>query len=182
MNAPTNPGRPDLQALLSLFPSAGDIADACSVPADDVPEPYRRLLVHPHHMTITMEAHHGDEVWTQILSVHRDGDYYARRILLRLKRSNRVALYGIVRVNLALCAPAVREEIVAGQKPFGRVLIDHDVMRRIETTEFLRITPGPNLTNWFDLPTPTPTYGRLAIIHCDEQPAVELLEIVRPEL
>jgi hypothetical protein len=34
---------------------------------------------------------------------------------------------------------------------------------------------------WFGLTEPVRTYGRLAIIHCDEQPAVELLEIVAPE-
>jgi chorismate-pyruvate lyase len=132
-------------------------------------------------MTVTVEAHHGDEVRTRILNVHRDGDFYARRILLELKGSGRVVQYGIVRVNLAECAPAVREEIVAGQKPFGRVLIDHDVMRRIEPTEFLRIIPGPNMMHWFGLQQPEPTYGRLALIHCDERPAVELVEIVIPE-
>ena len=31
---------------------------------------------------------------------------------------------------------------------------------------------------WFGLTKPQPLYGRLGFIHCDEQPAVELLEIV----
>ena len=34
---------------------------------------------------------------------------------------------------------------------------------------------------WFGLDRPQLTYGRLAIIHCDDQPAVEVLEIVAPE-
>jgi hypothetical protein len=181
MNAPAKLTRPDLLALLSLFPSADDIAGHQTVAPEAVPQPYRDLLVHPHHMTVTVEAHHGDEVRTRILNVHRDGDSYARRILLELKGSGRVVQYGIVRVNLALCAPAVRDEIVAGQKPFGRILIDHDVMRRIEPTEFLQIVPGPNMVGWFGLARPEPTYGRLALIHCDERPAVELVEIVIPE-
>jgi len=37
------------------------------------------------------------------------------------------------------------------------------------------------MMKWFALDKPLRTYGRLAIIHCDEQPAVELLEIVVPE-
>jgi hypothetical protein len=32
----------------------------------------------------------------------------------------------------------------------------------------------------FGLDTPIPTYGRLALIHCDGYPAVEVLEIVIP--
>jgi hypothetical protein len=37
------------------------------------------------------------------------------------------------------------------------------------------------MMGWFGLDSPRPTYGRFALIHCDEQPAVELLEIVVPE-
>ena len=33
---------------------------------------------------------------------------------------------------------------------------------------------------WFGLKEPATLYGRLAIIHCDGKPAVELLEIVAP--
>ena len=33
----------------------------------------------------------------------------------------------------------------------------------------------------YALDDPAPTYGRLAIIHCDGRPAVELVEIVAPD-
>ena len=35
---------------------------------------------------------------------------------------------------------------------------------------------GPAMVKWFGLDGPRPTYGRLAFIYCNEQPAVELLE------
>ena len=53
-------------------------------------------------------------------------------------------------------------------------------VRRIEPMAFFRVTPGPLLTKWFGLPGPRDTYGRLGIIHCDEQPAIEVLEILAP--
>jgi hypothetical protein len=34
---------------------------------------------------------------------------------------------------------------------------------------------------WFGGGDPKPIYGRLALIHCDGKPAVELLEVVAPE-
>jgi hypothetical protein len=37
------------------------------------------------------------------------------------------------------------------------------------------------MMKWFGLDSPRPTYGRLAYIHCNGRPAVELLEIVAPE-
>jgi hypothetical protein len=45
----------------------------------------------------------------------------------------------------------------------------------------LRAIPGYELTQAFGLDEARPTYGRLAIIHCDGKPAIELLEVVAPE-
>jgi chorismate-pyruvate lyase len=109
------------------------------------------------------------------------GDSYSRKILLALQRTGRVVMFGLMRVNFRYCSEAIRQEILGGQTPLGRVLINHNVLRRIEPTAFLRVFPGPAMAEWFGLDAPRPTYGRFALIHCDEQPAVELLEIVAPE-
>jgi hypothetical protein len=181
MNDPTNYAEPDLRALFSLFPPIGDMPEYEFVPADEVPPPYCGLLVHEQHMTVTVEAHHGDLVDLRILARHRSDHSYARKILLALQKSGRVVQFGIMRVHLRYCGDAVRREIEAGETPLGRILIEHDVLRRIEPTAYLRVTPGLAMMNWFGLERPQTTYGRLAYIHCDGQPAVELLEIVRPE-
>jgi hypothetical protein len=181
MSDPVRIDGPDLRTLFALFPTAGDEPEFELVPADKVPPPYHALLVHEEHMTVTVEAYHGDLVNVRILERVLNGDFYARKILLELQGSGRVVQFGIVRVNLRFCSADVRQEILAGQTPFGRILINHNVLRRIEPTAFLRVTPGPAMMKWFNLKRPIPTYGRLAYIHCDEQPAVELLEIVIPE-
>lgn len=181
MNGPAPLAGPDLHSLLALFPPADDVSEYEFVPADEVPPPYHGLLVHEHHMTVTVEAHHGDRVNVCILARMQSGDCYARKILLALQKTGRVVQFGIVRVNLRYCSDAVRQEILAGQTPLGRILIEHDVLRRIEPTAFLRVIPGQAMKSWFGLKRNRPTYGRLALIHCDGQPAVELLEIVAPE-
>ena len=89
--------------------------------------------------------------------------------------------FGIMRVRLGYCSEAVQKEIIAEKTPLGRILIQHNVLRRIEPTAFLRVIPGTAMMKWFGLDRPKPSYGRLAYIHCDDQPAVELLEIVAPE-
>jgi hypothetical protein len=174
---------PDLRGLYALFrrDTLDEIPEHEIVPGDEVPEPYRRLLVHEHHMTVTVEDFHGDAVDVRVLDRIEGGTFYARKILLALQKSGRVVQFGIMRINLALCGPAVRKEIIAAQTPLGRILIEHDVLRRIEPKNFLRIVPGNDMMKWFGLARPRPTYGRLALIHCDGQPAVELLEIVAPE-
>ena len=75
----------------------------------------------------------------------------------------------------------MREAIVAGQTPLGRILIEHNVLRRDRADGFLRVAAGPAVAKWFGLTEPRPTYGRLAVIHCDGQPGDRVLEIVAPE-
>jgi hypothetical protein len=172
---------PELDDLFALFPPAEDVGAFEEVPEYEVPPPYHRLLVHEHHMTVTVEAHHGGRVDVKVLQVHKDKQAYARKILLALQGTGRVVQFGIMRVHLQYCSAKVKQEILAEKTPLGRILIENNVLRRIEPTAYLRVTPGPGMMKWFGLKEPRITYGRLALIHCDHQPAVELLEIVTPE-
>lgn len=174
---PHGPRLPDLYRLFS--------ADAPSpehelLPAGDVPPPYHALLVHEHHMTVTVEAFHKSPVDVVVLDRRRDGDNYARKILLRTQSDGRIVQSGIVRIHLNYCSEPVRDAILAERTPLGRILIQHDVLRRIEPTAYFRLRPGPYLRNWFGRPDPFETYGRLGIIYCDGRPAIDLLEVLAP--
>jgi hypothetical protein len=181
MNDTPRRTRPDLRDLFALFDAVEEMPEVEWVAADEVPPPYDRLLVHPHHMTVTVEAHHGDLVDVHILERHRAEDWYARKILLELQKSRKVVLFGLVRIILAYCGRDVQARIVEGKTPLGRILIEHDVLRRIEPTAFMRVLPGPWTRRYFGV-SQGETYGRLAVIHCDERPAIKLLEIVAPAL
>ncbi|MBY0228299.1 MAG: hypothetical protein K2W96_03355, partial [Gemmataceae bacterium] len=75
---------PRLEDLLALFPDER-LPGRVAVAGEDVPEPYRSLLVHEHHMTVTVEAHHGGPVDVRVLDRRSDGELYSRRILLALR-------------------------------------------------------------------------------------------------
>src|SRR5262249_33101885 len=132
MTIPADFAGPELRKLYALFPSADDPPEYELVPADEIPEPYHGLLVHEHHMTVTVEVHHGGPVEVRILARHHEGDLYARKILLIVQATGRVVQFGIMKINLGVCSQVVREEIVAGQTPLGKILIAHDILRRIE--------------------------------------------------
>jgi hypothetical protein len=172
---------PTLPELFALFPPVCEVPQYKIVPGDAVPPPYHRLLVHEHHMTVTVEAHHRDRVYTDTVACLSTEEWYARMILLRLESTDRPIQFGIVRVYYHYLIPEVRAAILAGRTPLGRILIQHNVLRRIEPTAYLRVSLGPTMQRWFDVDRPAVTYGRLGFIYCDEQPAVELLEIVAPE-
>jgi chorismate-pyruvate lyase len=171
---------PTVKSLFALFPGPDDRLDYEVVSGAEVPEPYHGLLVHHHHMTVTVEAYHGGPVDVRILARRRDGSRYARKILLVHRATGRVVQFGIARLDLDQTSPAVRAAIVAGKTPLGRILIEHNVMRRIEPTTYLRIRPGPAQLAWFGLPRADVYYGRLAVLYCDGKPAIEVLEVVAP--
>jgi hypothetical protein len=73
----------------------------------------------------------------------------------------------------------VRDEILRKQMPLGAILIKHDVLRRIKPRWFIRCPATGPLMRLFGRPsTPEDAYGRIGTIYCNDEPAIELIEIV----
>ncbi|HJZ60262.1 MAG TPA: hypothetical protein VKE74_35290 [Gemmataceae bacterium] len=171
---------PTFDHLYRLFPDTSDRPAAAVIPADDVPPPYHRLLVHTHHMTVTVEAFYGSPVDVKVLACRRAGNEYARKILLALQGDGRIVQFGLVRIDLGVCSEPVRNAIVEGKTPLGRVLIQHNMLRRIEPVAFLRVRLSAKMAEWFGVPAGSETYGRVGVIYTGDRPAVEVLEILAP--
>ena len=171
---------PDFAGLYGMFPDPEGPPLAEVVPAHEVPEPYRGLLVHTHHMTVTVEQFHGSLVGVRVLDSRLEGDTYCRKILLVLQGTDRVVQFGAVRIHLNHCEPAVREAILAQQTPLGRILIERGVLRSIHPTAYLKVIPNASMRGWFGMDSPATTYGRLGVITTDGRPAIEVLEVVAP--
>jgi len=146
-----------------------------------VPLASRVLLAHDAHMTVTVEQRHGCRVSVEVLSSHESKTHYVRKILLRRTSDNRVVQYGIVRLKLDAIDAKTLAEILAKQIPLGRVLIQHNVMRHVELLDVWSVRCGDELAKHFDVRTGHETFGRTALIYCNDEPAIELLEIVAPE-
>jgi chorismate-pyruvate lyase len=171
----------ELSALIKLFyADASALGRFTQVSAAEMPQPYRQLLAHQHHMTVTVEAHHRSPVDVRVCERKTDGNYYSRKILLARQSDGRVVQFGIMRVNFAYLSLEVRREIESELIPLGRVLINHNVLREIELESLWKVEPGPDLCQLFDISLGQVTYGRTALIHCNGEPGVELLEIVTP--
>lgn len=171
-----------LEQLARLFyPSLAALGAFTEVTADDMPDYARRLLAHHEHMTVTVEAFHGSAVDVRVLSAQTQGDHYARKILLARQSDGRVVQFGLVRLDLRQIDAEVRREIEGQGKPLGRILIEHNVLRQVELLALWRIRPGDELRELLALsPEQTSIYGRSALIHCNGEPAVDLLEVVVP--
>jgi chorismate-pyruvate lyase len=176
-----SPTPPLLNALTELFYS--DLAQLGvfeEVTADQLARDYRMLLAHRDHMTVTMERFYNEPVKLEVLEGRSSAPFYGRKILLRRESDNVVVQFGIVRINFDYVTDEVRQQIESRSIPLGRILINHNVLRDVHLGTLWRIEPGPVLRQHFGLTTSVITYGRTALIECDGQPAIELLEIAAP--
>ena len=151
------------------------------VQPEEIPHPDDQLLVHHEHMTVALERFHGSPVEVRVQDEHRsaDGDLYTRRISLAPRGApEKVVEWGIVRLDFRYMDDAVRDEILFKRMPLGAILIKHNVHRRIKPRFFLRFPAGGPVLGLFGARESRPVYGRLGTIYCDEEPAIELLEIV----
>ena len=129
-------------------------------------------------MTVTVEFHHGSPVDVKVLEYVHTEDRYSRKILLTRKSDGGVVQFGIVRLNLGVLDEQVRKEIESREIPLGRVLITHNVLRKVKLLNLYKVQSGPALAEAFGFDAETICYGRTALIYCDGSPAIELLEIV----
>lgn len=151
------------------------------VPAGELPDPFRTLLDHREHMTTRLADFHGLPVALHVQQHEEDGDTYRRRIVLTPAGSEFVVEFGLVRIDLAFTSDAVRKAILERREPLGDVLIRHNVLRRIHPRWFLRLRGDSPLLAGSGLEAREEVYGRVGTIYCDDQPAIELLEIVTGE-
>ncbi len=132
-------------------------------------------------MTVTLETVHGCTVAVEVKRRRLSKQHYERKSILRRARGGQVLQYCVVRLRFAYLDLSVREEIENEQIPLGRILIHHNILRRVQMFALWKIQTGPELCQAFGLDEPTTTYGRTALIYCNGEPAVELLEIVAPQ-
>ena len=180
MKSQPRPMTPDLDTLAGLFyASREELGDFTEVTPQAMPPTARRLLAHNEHMTVTVEEFHGSPVNVRVLEKLVTRTHYARKILLERQSDGRVVQYGIMRVNFEYLSPKVADEISSEATPLGRILIEHNVLRRVQLFSLWRIQMGAELQSLFGA-SPGVAYGRTAMIECNDEPAIELVEIVTP--
>ena len=143
----------------------------------DLPPDAGRLLVHREHMTSVLRDHFGAPLQLSVLQQRSDADEYSRKILLSVAGSERVAELGIVRLSMGYLPAPVRAEILAGSTPLGDILARHNILRRISPRWYFRFASDSPVGVLFGK-SENPAYGRVGTIFCDEEPAIDVLEVV----
>lgn len=151
------------------------------IPAAEMPEPYRSLLVHFNDMTPTLAKHHGSDICIEVLRRERRGDFYFREVVLRLERDGTPVEFGANRVCLPRLPAEARRLILQEHVPLGQILHQCQVPHRSFPKCFIRVEADDFIDRAFGLEGRPTLYGRQArILNPRGQPLSEIVEILPP--
>ena len=131
-----------------------------AVPPDDIPLPYRALLVHDSDMTLTLERHFGGRVALRPLSTFTRGGSYFRRVLLVQEYAGQPVEMGAIRMELDAFDESLRRRILENRTPLGSILRDGRFEYASRVKAFLQLTPNPEMMGVFWMREPRTLYGR----------------------
>ncbi|MCG3196201.1 MAG: hypothetical protein HUU16_22165 [Candidatus Omnitrophica bacterium] len=108
---------------------------------NDLPDPYRALLVHDKDMTPTLERHHGGPISLRLLGSQRSGSVYKREVILVLEPVGKPVEFGAIRIHLSRFPLEARMDIVENRMPLGTILKKHRVEHKCRPSAFFKAAP-----------------------------------------
>jgi hypothetical protein len=151
------------------------------VEAGALPSAPYRLLAHAGDMTSKLEEFFANDMLLRVVQREHTPEHYRREVVLYGAKSRLPVEYGAIEIELGVFPEALRAEIVEAKLPLGGLLNRYQMRYRSEPRAFLRVSPCAWLTNLFELPEPTPTYGRSNVLLGPKgEVLARILEILRP--
>ena len=180
----THPASDDLLWPLNMFYERDRLLpDVTPLTAQQVPAPYRDLLVHDNDMTPTLEHYYEDTVHVERLNVLNDEKVSTREVILRLDGNERAVVYGASRVFLDELHARARELLDEGRLPAGTILRICEVAHHGRPSGFFRVKPLPLFEKVFAQPCDASLFGRRnTLLAPSGNPIVEVTEILPPHV
>jgi len=168
---------------LAVFYAASDVPPPAIEPvrADDVPEPYRALLVHKDDMTFVLQRFHGQPIDLHVLDRRVTSETVLRRVVLRIRGDDTAVEFGAIRIHLNHFTPEARRAVLDADRPLGAILRDHALAFVSRPSAILRVTPDDAIRRAMDLNGTPILYGRCNVLYGSaDQPLAQVVEILPP--
>lgn len=157
------------------------LPEARRIGAEEMPDPYRRLLAHNRDMTATLENFVGCSIGLKVQARYQEGRLYLREVVLHETRRFRPVEYGVIAIYLDRFSPSAQGRILAEEHPFGRILQLEGVAYVGWPQAYFQINADSRIAelleaNYFDV-----SYGRRNVL-LDERRRLlaEVIEILPP--
>jgi chorismate-pyruvate lyase len=149
--------------------------------AEEVPQPYRALLVHSSDMTPTLARFYGQALRLRVLGRERRDNSYRREVILRLAEDARPVEYGAIRIHLERLPPAARGLVLEEQLPLGEILQREAVPHLSWPKGYFRIRSDPHAGAALGVRRPGFLYGRRnVLLDGSRHLLAEVIEVLAP--
>jgi len=117
------------------------------VEGQDIPAPYRSLLVHEHDMTPTLEDAYRGSIQLRVLQYQLRDHVVARQVALIAEGSEKPVAFGAIKIHLEHFPPRARRLVLERQQPLGTILRAQGVEHTSHPNAFVRVTSPPVTRN-----------------------------------
>jgi len=173
----------DLLYPLTLFcQNGGHPLPSCeAVEGEEMPEPYRGLLVHHGDMTSRLEGFFGGSIVIEVLHREHTSEVYRREVVLRVEGTGLPVEYGAIEIDLGAFDGELRRLILEQHLPLGGLLNRFGVRYRSEPKGFIKLGPDTVMQEVFGLPDARQFFGRCnVLLGEDGRTLARIVEVVRP--
>ncbi|WP_133065529.1 hypothetical protein [Niveispirillum lacus] len=150
-----------------------------------LPDVPRRLLVHDHGMTATLEAFWGEQMRLSVLHTEEKGNLLRRHVLLSGAASGTPAELGLIEIHLDALPPGALFAVRQRRIPFGAILSACGVSFKSRPAGFLRLVANDDLARLLRVTPGSAIHGRATTLYAQTDArvlanAVELLSGHQP--
>ncbi len=151
------------------------------IDGEEVPEPYKTLLVHQSDMTSTLENFHRQSIHLRVLGRKRCGDEYFREVVLHLDDTEKPVEFGAIKIHLDRFPAPARQLILDERWPLGHILKDCAVAYTSRPKAFLRLASDKLINSVLGLTGAHVLFGRRnTLSDAAGQSLAEIVEILPP--
>jgi hypothetical protein len=168
---------------LTLFcKNGGHPLPACDVIAgEEIPEPFRGLLVHSGDMTSRLEGFYGGPVIIEVMHHEHTHEAYRREVVLRVEQTGLAVEYGAIEIDLGAFDGELRRLILEEHLPLGGLLNRFGIEYRSEPRAYIRLGRDPVMQRVFGLPDARTFFGRCNLLYgAGGRLLARIVEVLRP--
>jgi len=171
-----------LYPLNEFYEEAGvALPSATRIHGREMPEPYRRLLVHDRDMTPTLEAAYDRKMNLRVLKYALDHEVFSRQIVLICEGSESPVVFGAIKIYLDEFPAAARDLVIERKLPLGTILESQAIRHFSRPDAFFEVQADPVICHALGITGPAKLYGRRNVLgNSTGRKLAQVLEILPP--
>lgn len=171
-----------LYPLNEFYAQAGlTVPSATRINGREMPEPYRRLLVHDRDMTPTLEAAYDRKMNLRVLKYSLDHEVFSRQILLVPEGGETPVVFGAIKIYLDEFPTAARDLVLERKMPLGTILESQSIRHFSKPDAFFEVEADASICQALGISGPARLYGRRNVLgNGTGRKLAQVLEILPP--